>query len=87
MARKTYKDREGYIRVIDGSPYYVPHLERHEEICCDCGKVHDVKFRVEDAQGHAVKGARIKVWAWVMEERTREERERIEVKFVKKRRR
>jgi hypothetical protein len=84
MAQKTYRDRSGTIRVVDGSPFYIPNLKEHYETCCDCGMVHRVKFRIEDANGDPVKGARLKQWAWVEKAMTRDERNTMKVKVVNK---
>jgi hypothetical protein len=85
MALKTYTDRSGVTRVVDGSPYYVHDLKEHYDICCDCGLTHKTKFRIEDSNGDPVKGSRLKVWTWTDKKLTAENRSKIEVKFVTKR--
>jgi hypothetical protein len=36
-----------YVQLMDGDWFY-PTMHGHYDQCCDCGLVHEIKFKVED---------------------------------------
>ena len=64
------RKKHTYEQVYDGEPYY-PARRRHFEQCCDCGKVHEVRYDVVDSRtGDPIKYAQVKVTAWQDGKRT-----------------
>ena len=55
--------------VMDGETYY-PRLTKHYDQCCDCGLTHRINYRVEDANGKQIKGAKLRVTTWRAERNT-----------------